>query len=105
MNRQWRFSEEESHAFFTAFQENAGNSRLKEYAGFRSIPLWLETFRGGARLVVAPAGEDEEFFPALVEQELLRLAEFGADDTLPCGCAVHGHRRALHQFRLKNLSP
>ena len=106
MEKEWRFTEEQSHAFFIAFWENSRNPRLKQYEVFDSIPIWLEAFRSGSKLNVAPAGGDREFFAALVEQELIRLAHYEAEDNLPsCGCKVYMHRRALQQFRLRNLEP
>lgn len=106
MGKVWRFTEEQSHAFFVAFWENAKNPRLKGYQGIESIAIWLETFRGGSKLNVAPADIDMELFPVLVEQELIRLALYEAEDNLSsCGCKVYLHRRALQQFRLKNLDP
>ena len=103
MKEIWRFTEEQSHAFFVAFWENAKNPRLKRYSGIKSIAIWLETFRSGSRINVASDDGYREFFVALVEQELIRLALYEADDNLSsCGCKVFTHRRALQQFRLKN---
>lgn len=106
MEREWRFSAEQSHAFFVAFWENARNHRMKEYPEFaQNLPVWLETFRNAGRLVVAPARPDPKIFFLVVEQELIRLASFEADTSLECGCTAFQHRQALQQFRLKNLEP
>ncbi|MDO8560596.1 MAG: hypothetical protein Q7R91_00035 [bacterium] len=106
MKLEWRFSEEQSHVFFSALWENSNNPRLKSCEGFGNITIWLETFKGGSKLIVAPYDVDGEFFAVLVEQELVRLTRYEADDDLPsCGCKVFTHRRALQQFRLKNLEP
>ena len=106
MGKEWRFTEEQSHALFVAFWANAENPRLKEYPEFaRDLPVWLETLRGSSRMVVAPAGPDSQIFFLVVEQELIRLAPFEVDTPLECGCTAFQHRHALQQFRLRNLEP
>jgi hypothetical protein len=105
MKRVWRISVEEGHALFVALWENAKNTRLKAHRA-ENVAVWLETLRSGPGLSVAPTDTDAEFFSALVEQELIRLAFYEAEDNvISCGCKVYIHRRALQQFRLRNLEP
>ena len=105
MKKQWRFSEEECHVFFVAFDENAERPGVETRFSKKQISIWLETLKDERRWRVLPSGQDIEFFPFLVETELVRLASFDINQRLPCGCDVFVHRKVLQQFRLKNLEP
>jgi hypothetical protein len=98
---EWEILPDETYALYYAFERLWREAELMRHFNDFDFQAWSLMFKGSSR--IAPIPKDIEFFEALTRIALAKLADLAPDAVLEDGAKATDHRRALHNFRARNL--